>query len=173
MIKADVQGSLEPIINSLKELNEGEIAINILHAGTGNISESDVMLATASNAIVIGFNVQADSAARRLAETEGVSIRLYNIIYRLTEDVQKALQGMLEPEIKEVQIGRAEVLAIFRISKVGQVAGCRVQHGEIRRNAAAGQARWREDSRRRTGLAQARKRRRARGTYGLRMWYRF
>lgn len=137
VIKADVQGSLEPIISSLNELNKGEIAINILHAGTGNISESDVMLAAASNAIVIGFNVQADSAARRLAEAEGISIRLYDIIYRLTEDVQKALQGMLEPEIKEVQIGRAEVLAIFRISKVGQVAGCRVLQGEIRRNARA------------------------------------
>lgn len=134
VIKADVQGSLEPIINSLMELNKGEIAINILHAGTGNISESDVMLATASNAIVIGFNVQADSAARRLAEAEGVSIRLYNIIYRLTEDIEKALQGMLEPEIKEVKIGKAEVLAIFRISKVGQIAGCRVLQGEIRRN---------------------------------------
>ncbi|MCS7246800.1 MAG: translation initiation factor IF-2 [Anaerolineales bacterium] len=135
IIKADVQGSLEPIINSLKELGKGEIAINILHAETGNISENDVMLAAASDAVIIGFNVQADVAARNMAESEGVSIRLYDIIYRLTEDVEKALKGMLEPEEKEKVLGHAEVRAIFRISKVGNVAGCYVQDGEIRRNA--------------------------------------
>lgn len=137
VIKADVQGSLEPIINSLNELEQTEIKIRILHAETGNISESDVMLATASRGIVIGFNVQADAAARRLAEAEGVSIRLYNIIYRLTEDIEKALKGMLEPVYKEVIIGKAEILASFRISKVGTIAGCKVTHGEIRRNARA------------------------------------
>ncbi|MCX8062936.1 MAG: translation initiation factor IF-2 [Anaerolineales bacterium] len=135
IIKADVQGSLEPIINSLKDLGKGEIAINILHAETGNISENDVMLASASNAVIIGFNVQADIAARNMAESEGVSIRLYDIIYRLTEDVEKALKGMLEPEEKEKILGHAEVRAIFRISKVGNVAGCYVRDGEIRRNA--------------------------------------
>lgn len=135
IIKADVQGSLEPIINSLKDLGKGEIAINILHAETGNISENDVMLAAASNAVIIGFNVQADIAARNMAESEGVSIRLYDIIYRLTEDVEKALKGMLEPEEKERILGHAEVRAIFRISKVGNVAGCYVRDGEIRRNA--------------------------------------
>jgi translation initiation factor IF-2 len=135
VIKADVQGSLEPIINSLNELNKGEISVNILHSGTGTISESDVMLAAASKAIVVGFNVQSDSAARHLAEAEGVSIRLYDIIYRLTEDVEKALKGMLAPEIKENFIGRAEILAIFRISKVGNIAGCKVLQGEIHRNA--------------------------------------
>lgn len=134
IIKADVQGSLEPIVSSLKDLGSGDIAINILHAETGNIGESDVMLAAASKAIVIGFNVGADSAAQRLAETEGVSIRLYDVIYRLTEDVEKALKGMLEPVIKETVIGHAEVRAIFRISKVGNVAGCYVLDGEIRRN---------------------------------------
>lgn len=134
IVKADVQGSLEPIISSLKDLGTGDIAINILHAETGNIGESDVMLAAASKAIVIGFNVEADSAAQRLAETEGVSIRLYDIIYRLTEDVEKALKGMLEPVIKETVIGHAEVRAIFRISKIGNVAGCYVLDGEIRRN---------------------------------------
>ncbi|NPV56673.1 MAG: translation initiation factor IF-2 [Anaerolineae bacterium] len=134
VVKADVQGSLEPIVNSLNELNGGAISLNILHAETGNISESDVMLAAASQAIIVGFNVQADASARRLADTEGVSIRLYDIIYRLTEDVEKALKGMLEPEIKEVVIGQAEVRAIFRISKVGNIAGCRVVSGEIRRN---------------------------------------
>lgn len=136
IIKADVQGSLEPIISSLNELGKGgEIRINILHAETGNISENDVMLAAASSAIVVGFNVQADAAARRLAETEGVSIRLYDIIYRLTEDIEKAMKGLLEPEIKEVVIGHGKVLAVFRISKVGVVAGCRVMSGEFRRNA--------------------------------------
>lgn len=134
VVKADVQGSLEPIVNSLKELSKGEIAVNILHAETGNISENDVMLAAASNAVIIGFNVQADVAARNMAESEGVSIRLYDIIYRLTEDVEKALKGMLEPEEKEKILGHAEVRAIFRISKVGNVAGCFVRDGEIRRN---------------------------------------
>jgi translation initiation factor IF-2 len=134
VIKADVQGSLEPIVTSLNEMNKGEISINVLHTGTGNISETDVYLATASKAIVIGFNVQADAGARRLAETEGVSIRLYNIIYRLTEDIEKALKGMLAPEYKEVVVGRAEVLTVFKISKVGNIAGCKVLNGEIRRN---------------------------------------
>lgn len=135
VIKADVQGSLEPIVSSLEDMNNGDISINILQADTGNIGESDVMLAAASKAIVIGFNVEADSAARRLADSEGVSIRLYDIIYRLTEDVEKALIGMLEPELVETDIGKAEVRAVFRISKVGNVAGCRVLEGEIRRNA--------------------------------------
>ncbi|GIV63668.1 MAG: translation initiation factor IF-2 [Chloroflexota bacterium] len=136
IIKADVQGSLEPIISSLNELGkDGEIRINILHAETGNISENDVMLAAASNAIVVGFNVQADAAARRLAESEGVSIRLYDIIYRLTEDIEKAMKGLLAPEVKEVVVGHGKVLATFRISKVGVVAGCRVLSGEFRRNA--------------------------------------
>jgi translation initiation factor IF-2 len=137
IIKADVQGSLEPIINSLKDIDSGDIAINILHSGTGNIGENDVNLAAASKAIVIGFSVQADTAARRLAEAEGVSIRLYDIIYRLIEDVEKALKGMLEPELKETVIGKADVLAVFHISKVGNVAGCKVSQGEVRRNAKA------------------------------------
>lgn len=135
IIKADVQGSLEPIISSLKDMGTGELAINILHGGTGDIGDNDILLAAASNAVVIGFNVQADNTARRLAEVEGVSIRLYDIIYRLTEDVEKALQGMLEPEEKELVLGHAEVRAIFRISKVGNIAGCYVRDGEIRRNA--------------------------------------
>jgi translation initiation factor IF-2 len=135
IVKADVQGSLEPITKSLKELNSAEIKINILYAETGNISENDIYLAAASKAIVIGFNVQAEVPARRLADTDGVSIRLYNIIYRLTEDIEKALKGMLEPEYKEVGTGRAEILAIFRISKVGAIAGCKVTQGEVKRNA--------------------------------------
>lgn len=135
IIKADVQGSLEPIVSSLGEMNEQDIKINILHAETGNISENDVMLAAASDAIVIGFNVQADAAARRLADSERVDIRLYDIIYRLTEDLEKALKGLLEPEEKETVIGHAEVRAVFHISKIGNIAGCLVTDGEIHRNA--------------------------------------
>lgn len=137
IIKADVQGSVEPIMNSLNDLASKNININILHAETGNISESDVMLASASSAIIVGFNVNADGAAKRMAEVEGVSIRLYKIIYRLIEDVEKALKGMLEPEYEDVVIGSAEVLAIFKIQKIGAIAGCRVTSGEFRRNAKA------------------------------------
>lgn len=134
IVKADVQGSLEPIQNSLKELSSGEINVNVLYAETGNIGDNDILLASASKAIVVGFNVTADPSARRLAEAEGVSIRLYDIIYRLTEDVEKALKGMLAPEFKEVVHGRANVLAVFKISKTGNIAGCRVVEGELRRN---------------------------------------
>lgn len=134
IVKADVVGSLEPIISSLQDIPQTDIKINILHAEAGNISESDVMLASASSAIIIGFNVAAEAPARRLADAEGISIRLYDIIYRLQEDVEKALKGMLEPEFREVELGRAQVLALFRVSKVGAVAGCRVISGELRRN---------------------------------------
>jgi len=135
IIKADVQGSLEPIVSSLKDMKVEEIGVNILHADTGNISENDVMLASTSDAIIIGFNTQPDAATRRLAESEGVSIRTYNIIYRLTEDIDKALRGLLEPEMREITLGRANVLAVFGASKIGRAAGCRVVEGEIRRNA--------------------------------------
>jgi translation initiation factor IF-2 len=136
IVKADVQGSLEPIVNSLKEIGEKEpeVSINILASETGNITEDDVMLAAASDAIVIGFAVEADSAAERLAEAEGVSIRLYTIIYRLTEDIEKAIKGMLEPEMIERVIGEAKVLATFKVSKFDMAAGCRVTKGELRRN---------------------------------------
>jgi translation initiation factor IF-2 len=135
IVKADVQGSLDPIVSELNKLGEGEIGIKILYSETGNIGENDVMLASASHAIIIGFNVQADVSARRVAEKEGVDIRLYEIIYRMTEDIEKALNGMLEPEVKEKIIGRAQVLAVFAASKFGRVAGCRVTEGELRRNA--------------------------------------
>lgn len=138
ILKADVYGSLEPIVNSLEELGkkEKDMAINVLHAEAGNITESDVMLAAASDAIILGFNVESDQDVRHIAENEGVSIRIYNIIYRLLEDVEKALKGLLEPEMVENVIGKAEVLATFRISKSSIVAGCRVLEGEIRRNAS-------------------------------------
>ncbi len=135
IVKADVQGSLEPIMVELEKLGKGPIGVTVLYAETGNIGENDVMLASASKAIIVGFNVQADVAARRLAEAEGVSIRLYDIIYRMTEDIEKALKGMLEPQVVESVVGRASVLAIFSASKLGRVAGCRVTEGELRRNA--------------------------------------
>lgn len=135
ILRADVQGSLAPIISELDNINkENDIKINILHSATGNISESDIMLASASNAIVIGFNNSVDNATKALAEQEGISVRLYNIIYRLTEDVEKALKGMLEPTYEEVVIGRANVLAIFNVSKLGTIAGCRVTDGTLKRN---------------------------------------
>jgi translation initiation factor IF-2 len=134
ILKADVQGSLEPIINSLKDLDKTDIKVNILHAEAGNVGEGDVLLASASRAIIVGFNVQADPSARRLAEAEGVSVRLYEIIYRLMEDIEKALKGMLAPEFREISVGRASVLAVFPVSKVGNIAGCRVVQGEMRRN---------------------------------------
>jgi translation initiation factor IF-2 len=135
IIKADVQGSLEPIVSSLKDLCTEELSAKILHAETGNITENDVMLAAASKAVIIGFNVQADVAARRLAEKEGVSIRQYDIIYRMIEDIEKALNGMLEPVEQETVLGHAEVRKVFRISKVGNIAGCYITDGEIKRNA--------------------------------------
>ncbi len=135
VIKADVQGSLEPIVTSLEKLSAGEIKVNILHAGTGNISENDVMLATASQGIVIGFNVTADQVAKNCADVEGVDIRVYDIIYRLTEDIELALKGMLEPETRRVVLGQARVREVFRIPKLGNIAGCVVIEGEIRRNA--------------------------------------
>jgi translation initiation factor IF-2 len=134
IVKADVQGSLAPIIKSLNDLSSGDIKINILYSETGNIGENDVMLASASTAVVVGFNVEADANARRVAEAEGVSIRLYNIIYRLTEDVEKALKGMLEPEFKETILGQAVIQAVFGAKKLGSVAGCKVIKGELRRN---------------------------------------
>lgn len=138
VVKADVQGSLEPIVSSLEEMTAtdevGNIKVNVIHSATGNIGENDIMLATASQAIVMGFNVTADGAAKRAADKEKVSIRFYDIIYRLTEDVEKALKGMLEPEEVETVIGKAEVRAIFKVRKAGNIAGCRVIDGEIRRN---------------------------------------
>ena len=135
ILKADVQGSLEPVTNSLNEIDQSEININILHSEAGNITENDIMLAAASNAIVLGFNVQIENAAAKLAKTERVSIRTYDIIYRLLEDIEKALKGMLAPEKKETVLGQAEVLQTFSISKLGTIAGCRVMNGEVRRNA--------------------------------------
>jgi translation initiation factor IF-2 len=137
VLKADVQGSIEPIVKSLTELGDHDLKVRILRQGTGNISESDIMLAVASTAIVIGFSVEVDSAAQRMAEAEGVDIRRYDIIYRLIDDVDKALKGLLEPTYKDVVIGHAEVRAIFRIPRTGNVAGSYVLDGQMVRNGLA------------------------------------
>ena len=134
ILKADVQGSLEPIVDSLEDLGNEDLKIKILRHDTGNVNESDVMLAVASEAIIIGFNVTADAAARRAAEAEGVDIRLYQIIYKLIEDMDKALKGLLEPEYQDVVIGHAEVRAVFRISRTGNIAGVYVTDGVVARN---------------------------------------
>ena len=136
ILKADVQGSLEPIVNSLAKLGDEKLHVKILHQATGNVNESDVMLALASKAIILGFNVTTDAATQRLAEQEGVDIRNYSIIYNIVEDVEKALKGMLEPVFKDVVLGHADVRAVFRVTKVGKVAGCYVIDGEIQRGAA-------------------------------------
>ncbi len=135
ILKADVQGSLEPIVNSLLKLGTDDLKVDILHQGMGNINESDVTLAFASQAIIIGFRVQVDEAARRLALQNGVDIRQYDIIYRLVDDVAKALKGMLEPVYADVTIGHAEVRQVFRISRRGNIAGSVVTDGEATRNA--------------------------------------
>ncbi|MFB0537038.1 MAG: translation initiation factor IF-2 [Anaerolineae bacterium] len=137
ILKADVQGSLEPVENSLDNLGDENLRVKIIHDGTGNVTESDIMLAVASRAIVIGFNVEVDSAARRMAEAEGVDIRLYDIIYKLVDDIEKALKGLLEPVYADVVIGHAEVRAIFRIPQRGKIAGVYVTDGQVTRSALA------------------------------------
>ncbi len=135
VIKADVQGSQEALAQALPRLSTGEVKVNIVHAGVGAITESDVNLALASKAVIIGFNTRADATARKLAESSGVDIRYYNIIYEAVEEVKAALSGMLAPEKKESVLGLVEVRQVFRISKVGTVAGCYVTEGLVRRNA--------------------------------------
>jgi translation initiation factor IF-2 len=137
IIKADGQGSIEPIVNSLEKLGDENVKVNILHAGTGNISENDVMLAVASHGIVIGFSVSVDAAARKMADADGVDIRQYDVIYKLVEDVDKALKGMLEPVYVDKVVGRAEVRQMFKIKSVGMVAGCIVRDGTALREAKA------------------------------------
>jgi len=136
ILKADVQGSIEPILSSLERLSTDEVQVRILHSGTGNVSESDVMLAAASNGLIIGFGVGTDEGARRLASTEGVDIRQYDVIYNVIDDVEKALKGLLEPEYVEVIDGHAEVRAVFSAAKGTQVAGLYVLDGKINRNSS-------------------------------------
>jgi len=136
ILKTDVQGSLEPIRNSLEQLATKEVQVRIIHSGTGNITDSDVMLAIASKGLIIGFNVSAKEGTRRLANTEGIDIRYYDVIYNLIDDVDKALKGMLEPSYIEVIEGRAEVRAIFPAPKGRKVAGVYVTEGKVSRSAS-------------------------------------
>ena len=136
IVKADVQGSIEPIKNSLQKLSMDEVQVNLIHISSGNVTESDVMLAIASKGLIIAFNTGVETGATRLAETEGVDIRNYNVIYNLIDDVEKALKGMLEPEYIEVIDGRAEVRALFPSSKKRSVAGVYVTEGKVSRGAS-------------------------------------
>ena len=135
IIRADVQGSVDVLTKYLSELSTEEVKVKILHAAPGGITEGDCLLAEASNAIIIGFNVVSEERVGKIAETKGIEIRLYDIIYRITEDLQKSMAGLLKPEEKEAPIGRAVVRTIFKISKVGTVAGCYVSDGIVTRNA--------------------------------------
>jgi translation initiation factor IF-2 len=135
IIRADVQGSVDVLKKYLSDLSTEEVKINILHAAPGGITEGDVVLAEASNAIIIGFNVVSEEHAAKIAEASGVEIRLYNIIYRITEDLQKSMVGLLEPEETENTLGRATVRTTFKISRIGTVAGCYVSSGHANKNA--------------------------------------
>jgi translation initiation factor IF-2 len=135
VIKGDVQGSIEAIIGALDKLGTEEVGARVIHAGVGGITESDVTLAEASSAAIIGFNVRAHKEAREVAERSGTEIRYYNIIYDLVDDVKKAMSGLLAPTIRETTLGNAQILEIFNVSKVGKVAGCRVTDGTVERGA--------------------------------------
>ncbi len=135
LIKADVQGSAEAIVQALDKLGTDEVAARVVHYAVGGISESDVQLAQASNAIVIGFNVRANKQARDAADASGIEIRYYNIIYDLVDDVKAAMSGLLSPDLRETFLGNAEILEVFNITKVGKVAGCRVVEGNVQRGA--------------------------------------
>jgi translation initiation factor IF-2 len=135
LIKSDVQGSQEALAHALTRLSTDEVKVAVVHAGVGGITESDVNLAMASRAVIIGFNTRADATARKLIESAGVDVRYYNVIYDAVEEVKAALSGMLAPERKESVIGMVEVRQVFRISKVGTVAGCYVQDGLVKRGA--------------------------------------
>ena len=137
VLKADVQGSVEVLRDTLAKLSTAEVAINVIHASAGAITANDILLASASQAIVIGFNVRPERSAKELAEREKVDVRLYSIIYNLTDELQKAMVGLLKPTYKEEELGRAEVREVFKVSKVGTIAGCMVTDGLILRTAKA------------------------------------
>jgi translation initiation factor IF-2 len=135
VIKGDVQGSIEAISGALAKISTEEVGARIVHSGVGGITESDIALAVASNAIAIGFNVRANTQAKSAADRDGVEIRYYNIIYDLVDDVKSAMSGMLDPTLREIFLGNAEILEIFNISKTGKVAGCRITEGKVERGA--------------------------------------
>ena len=135
IIKGDVQGSVEAVRQSMEKLSNDEVKVECIHGGVGAITEHDVMLASASNAIIIGFNVRPDAKARDAAEREKVDMRLYRIIYQAIEDMEKAMKGLLAPQFKENTLGRAEVRSTFKVTGVGTVAGCYVTEGKVQRSA--------------------------------------
>jgi translation initiation factor IF-2 len=137
VLKADVQGSLEAVADSLRKLATDKVRLEVVRGSIGAITESDVLLAAASNAIILGFNVKPVPKAKALAAQEGVEIRFYDVIYHAIEEIKAAMVGMLEPVFRQVELGRAEVRETFHITKVGTIAGCRVTEGVIRRNADA------------------------------------
>ena len=134
IVKADVQGSVEAVKQSLEKLTNDEVRVKVIHGGVGAVSESDVMLASASNAIIVGFNVRPDPVAEDNAKRDGVDIRLYRIIYDAIEEIETAMKGMLAPKFREVVLGKAEVRQVYKISNVGTVAGCYITSGKISRN---------------------------------------
>jgi translation initiation factor IF-2 len=135
VVKGDVQGSIEAIVGALEKLSTDEVAARVIFAGAGGITESDITLAEASGAAVIGFNVRAHKEAREAAERAGIEIRYYDIIYSLVDDVKKAMSGLLAPTLRETMLGNAVILEIFKVSKVGNIAGCRVTDGVVERGA--------------------------------------
>ncbi len=136
ILKTDVQGSIEPIKGSLEQLASEKVKVRVIHSSSGSITESDVMLALASNGIIVGFNTKAEVGAQRLADLEKISIRYYNVIYELIKDVEKAMKGMLEPTFAEVIDGQAEVRAIFDTGKKGRVAGVAIKEGKANRDSS-------------------------------------
>ena len=135
VLKGDVVGSVEAAVSELSKIQNAEVRVNVLHQGVGAITENDIMLASTSNGMVVGFNVRPNAEARALAEREGVEIRTYRVIYQLTEDIEQALVGMLSAVQTEETIGEAEVRALFKVSRLGTIAGCMVTHGIVRRGA--------------------------------------
>jgi translation initiation factor IF-2 len=135
IIKGDVNGSVEALSDSLLNLSTEEVMVKIIHKGVGQITESDVLLASASDAIIIGFQVRPSSGAKRIADTEQIDIRHYSVIYQAIDEIKSAIEGMLSPEVKETIIGNVEIREVFKITKVGTVAGCMVTEGKVNRNS--------------------------------------
>ena len=136
IIKADVQGSVEAVKQAMEKLSSDEVKIRVLHSAAGAITKDDVNLASAFNAIIIGFNIRPDASAREAAEKQKVDVRLYTVIYKAIEDMEMAMKGLLEPEYREVLLGHAEVRNVFKITGAGIIAGCYVTDGKVQRNAS-------------------------------------
>jgi translation initiation factor IF-2 len=169
LLKADVQGSLEAISEALRKLSTEEIKIVLLHGGAGAITESDILLASASNAIIIGFNIRPTAKIKEVAEQEKVDIRFYDIIYKLVDDIKAAMSGMLSPDIKEVYLGQADVQQVFSVPKIGNIAGCMVSDGKLKRNASPPAAQRRGHLHRQTQFPAALQGRRQGSDQGLRL----